>query len=333
MSVRSGIPLNTLRAFESAARHGSFVQAGEELNVTPAAISHRVKDLEMALGRPMFRRKPRGIELTEAGRRFRDSVAEALGVIERAAAAVDRPPVAGPLTVSMPESFAEFWLLPRLPRLAAAVPGLDLTIEADSRLAALRGGAADLAVRFGQGEYPEYDTELLCGDAVTALAPPALAGSDATPRSTIERNALLEDYRTGKGEPWMGWRPWLVEAGIAADAPPRVTRLSNSALAIRAAVSDAGLCIGRLSLVLDLVRSRQLLPLFPWRSTEMAYFLVTPPIARENPRVLAFRDWLVDEVARHVADASAATGFGLIRPEDRRSLGKTRSLPRPFQRS
>ena len=316
MVFQPKIPLNTLRAFESAARHGSFVRAGEELNVTAAAISHRVKDLETALGVPMFRRKARGIELTEAGRRFGENIADAFHLIERATARVDESAVEGPLLVSMPESFADLWLIPRLHRLADSVPGIELAIEADSSIASLRDGPADVGIRFGNGEYPELECEFLFGDMVTVLASTASVPDPANVSigSIVKNNILLEDYRTTVFEPWMTWQPWLREAGLPDNTGIRKLRFSNSGLAVHACVENAGLCIGRMSLAFDRVRKQQLQPLFPWRSTEMAYHLVMSAAAGENPRVLAFRRWLLQEIESYTRDVIGTTSVKLPLP-------------------
>lgn len=190
-------PLNTLRAFEAAARHGSFVKASAELHVTPAAVSQRIKDLESSLDVALFRRLPRGVELTEAGRRYRDELTRAFGIIERATAQIDQATVDGPLIVSLPESFAQYWLAPRLPRLAARIPGLELTLESESRLVDLRDGQADVGVRFGMGEYAGLDSQWLFGDTATVLVSagcmPEL--SDARAKTVLQNSVLLEDYR------------------------------------------------------------------------------------------------------------------------------------------
>jgi len=310
------IPLESLRAFEAAARHGNFVKAGEELSVTPAAISHRVKDLEVALGVPMFTRQPRGVLLTEAGRRYRDNVAQALRLIDRATATVDQMTVAGPLKVSMPESTAEYWLVPRLHRLGAYAPGLELSIEADNRLATLTDGGADIAIRFGSGNYPEFESELLFGDAVTVLASASASSEpdDARARAVVESAVLLADYGATEKEPWMHWSPWLRELGLSTEDCAGMVRMSNSALAIRACEAQVGVCLGRMSLVMDLLRERKLQPLLPWRPTETAHYLVIPPAAIHNPRVRAFRSWLLDETGDFAELARDRTGFQLATP-------------------
>jgi len=313
MTLGRRIPLNTLRAFEAAARNGSFVKAGAELNVTPAAVSHRVKDLEAALGVPMFTRFPRGIQLTDAGMRYLAGIAEAFALIDRATATVDQVTVAGPLKVSMPESLAQLWLVPRLGRLAEYAPGLELSIEADSRLSRLNDGAADIAIRYGSGDYAGFETALLFGDAVTVLAPGGATDRrlDNRASAVIEKAVLLEDYGATDVEPWMHWQPWLREAGLDGGYSRGRLRLSNSGLAIRACLANVGICIGRVSLVIDFMAARSLYPLLPWRTTETAHYLVMPPAAVHNPRVQAFRGWLREEIGSYAGRARAAIGFEL----------------------
>jgi len=307
------IPLNTLRVFEAAARCGSFVQAGEELNVTAAAVSHRVKELETSLGVSMFTRLARGVELTEAGRRYRDEIADAFRQIERATAMVGQTTVAGPLTVSMPESVAQFWLLPRLHRLASYAPGIELSIEADSHLSHLDNGAADIAIRFGSGEYPGFDSQPLFADAVTLVAASQAASDpvDNRAHAIIRKAVLLEDYGATDLEPWMHWRPWLRELGLTAADAAGTLRFSNSALTVMASVAGTGICIGRMSLVLNLITSGELNAILPWRTTEMAHYLISRPGAAHNPRVHAFYNWLQHEIDEYRKQVYETTRFEL----------------------
>ncbi|MCG8425483.1 MAG: LysR substrate-binding domain-containing protein [Proteobacteria bacterium] len=308
--------LNTLLAFEAAARHGSFVKAAAELHVTAAAISHRVKSLEEQLGVVLFRRKARGIELTEVGRRYRNRIASAFQIIERATADLDQVGVEGPLIVSTPESFAQFWLIPRLRRLVHRFPELQLTVAGDSRLSDLRDDQTDIGIRYGMGRYPGLSSEYLFGDAVTLLVS-AESMSDKTDTragTMLRENILLEDYGTAPNEPWMTWQPWIREAGMQSEASHRKLRFPHSGLAVLACRESAGICIGRMSLVYDLVRQRELRALMPWRSTEFAYHLVTRPRDAENPRILAFRTWLIEEIDTYVGDVHRVLGFEVSRP-------------------
>ncbi|GAA3527252.1 transcriptional regulator GcvA [Zobellella aerophila] len=304
-----------MRAFEAAARHGSFAGAAGELNVTAAAVSHRIKELEGSLGVALFVRQPRGVALTEAGRRYRDSVACAFQIIERATAGIERGSVDGPLIVSIPHSFAQLWLAPRLERLVRRFPGLELSLVGDSRLADLRQGQADLGVRFGGGGYPGLLVEYLMGDAVAVLAPaqaiPEL--SDSRPRTLMRTMTLLEDMGVSAAEPWSGWPPWLREAGLRPQGLQKI-RMSDSSMTVSACSRGLGLCIGRLSLSVELVQERRVQALLPWRSTEYGYYLVSRPAEQDNPRVMAFRSWLLEEIDTYVAQVKSTMAIELGRP-------------------
>lgn len=307
--------LNSLRAFEAAARHGSFTGAAGELNVTAAAVSHRVKELEGSLGVALFVRQPRGVVLTETGRRYRDSVACAFQIIERATAGIDRGSVDGPLVVSTPHSFARLWLAPRLERLMRRFPGLELSLMGDSRLADLRSGQADLGVRFGSGGYPGLQAKYLMGDAVTVLAPAQVlhARTDSRPRTLMQSMPLLEDMEISAGEPWSGWTPWLREAGLRPQGVQKI-RMSDSSMTVSACSQALGLCIGRMSISFELMQERRVQALFPWRSTEYGYYLVTRPAEQDNPRVMAFKTWLEEEINTYIVQVKSTMAIELSRP-------------------
>lgn len=311
-AVRSP-PLNDLKAFEAAARHGSFALAGAELHVTAAAVSQRMKHLETQLGVALFERRPRGVALTEVGQRYRDQIARALELVERATESLQHTSIDGPLRLSLPQSLAQLWLIPRINRLCRRHPGLQLQVLGDNRVADLRGGDADLALRFGQGNYPGLRSELLMGDAVSLLMSSRRLENNrqADVARLVRESVLLTDSWVGPEEPWMTWTPWLRELGLTQRKPSQAMQFSDSGLAITAAESGTGICIGRMSLVLTGLQQRRLTPLMPFRSTEFGYYLVMREADRDNPRVQAFARWLRDEVQDHVAQVKALTGVAL----------------------
>ena len=308
-------PLNSLRAFEAAARLSNFARAADDLGVTAAAVSHRIKDLEGALEVRLFERRARGVRLTEAGQRYFERISSAFEQIERASVDVAEAPVDGPLKVSMPQSFALAWFAPRLARLAQRLPGLALTVEGDSRLADLRRGTVDAGLRFGSGVYAGLASRPLMGDAVTVLASPSLLQRLAgQPLSALVRQVhLLEDAGVGPGEAWNGWGPWLGEAGIDPGAALRRLRFSDSAMMVAACQASAGICLARLSVAFDAVRRRELVAMLPWRRTEFAYHVVTRPADDGNPRLLAFRAWLSEEVEDFTRDVRRSMDVSLAR--------------------
>jgi LysR family glycine cleavage system transcriptional activator len=306
-------PLNTLKAFEAAARHGSFSRAAEELYVTSAAISHQMKELEHALGVTLFNRLPRGITLTPAGVTYRESIAEALKVISNATAHLQTERIHGPLRLSLPQSFAQHWLSPRMGSLLRQYPDLQLSIDGENKLANLHAGEADIAIRFGLGEYPGLRSDFFLADAASILI--ATDQLDKIVESTnlklLKDSILLEDDCVGQSEPWMSWQPWLRDLGIERDLGRNCIRFSDSAMAINACLSGAGVCIGRLSLALEALRRRQLTALVPWRSTEFAYHIVYRETDVQNPRLRAFIEWLAHEGNAFARDAFGASAYSL----------------------
>lgn len=294
-------PLNTLHVFETAARLRSFAAAADELNLTAAAVSHRIKKLEQELDIPLFIRQARGVRLTEAGQRYHLQVTRILVHVEQATAELQQTGIDGPLTVSAPYSFVQAWLIPRMTTLMNRFPGLQLTISAENRLVDLRDGTTDISIRFGSGDYPDLHCEYLMGDAINILICKDLISNTPGENAAMlmQRHPLLEDVGALTTEPWSSWRPWLNEAGVGNMNVPERVRFSDSLLALKACRESVGLCIGRLSIAFSQVESQHLQALMPWRRTEFSYFLVTHPAASDNPRYLAFRNWLVETVAEY----------------------------------
>lgn len=292
------LPLNNLRAFEVAARHTSFLRAAEELNVTAGAISHRIRDLEQALGLELFRRHAQGVELTDAGRQYYRDIARALLDIQRATDALDTRHIEGPLTVSVSNSLAQYWLAPRLGALSARHPGIELTLLLSDCLTDLHTQQADVGIRFGMGDYPSLHADLLMHDAASVLLPVGWmqANQQSSLAELLKNSVLLDDHAIQTEEPWMGWTPWLRELDVHYDEPgPRTIRFSSAAASIAACQGNAGAVIGRASLVLDLLQRKQLEAVTPWRRTEFSHHVVVRAAERDNPRIQAFRNWLHSE--------------------------------------
>lgn len=297
-------PLATLRAFEAAARLGGFSAAAAELHVTAAAISHRIKALEEGLGLRLFERQVRGVALTEAGRRYRERIAEAFGLIEQATRELREPSLDGPLRVSAPQAFLQQALLPRVGELLRRHPGLALALAGDNRLADLRDGEVDLAIRFGTGDYPGLRVSPLLADAITVVGP-----GEGTPSSGDWREAcFIEDVGALPGEPWSHWGPWWREAGLHAPQALRRLEVSDSGLALAACRQGLGLCLARLSVVREMLQQGEVVALRPWRRCEFGYYLVCLPAAAEVPRVVAFGDWLQEALAPLRRAVEAAIG-------------------------
>lgn len=175
--MRSPIPsLIDLEAFESAARHGSFVGAAGELHLSPSAVSHRVRALERRLGVVLFTRHARRIDLTDHGRAYMPSVRQAFDELAISTAGLFgsvRP--SRRLTARVPISYAVAFVAPRLHEFTQAHPDLDVRLVSAIWADALAAEDVDLDVRFGGGTWPGHQADLLHRETATAVWAPGSA--------------------------------------------------------------------------------------------------------------------------------------------------------------
>lgn len=301
--------LNALRVFEAAARHGGFASAAEELNVTPAAVSHQVKTLEAQLNTALFVRQPRGLELTGAGRQLLPQLTRGLNHLARAVGSLDTGEIAGRLTVNAAPSFAVLWLVPRLHGFIRSYPEVEVRILNSGTPPDLFKGEVDVRLTYGAGNYPGLLTRLLMREEVFPVCSPTLLNQSPLRRFADLRNhALLHDINTGPDEPTMTWRRWLRDAGEARVDPDRGIEFGDTVLMTEAAVRGLGVALGRTSLVGDYLASGRLVrPLKAARPADYAYYTVTTHAGAEQPRIRAFLDWLEAQVER---DATARRDAG-----------------------
>jgi LysR family glycine cleavage system transcriptional activator len=287
-------PLNALRAFEASARHLSFTKAAGELNVTQAAVSHQIKALEARLGVALFKRLNRALLLTDAGQAYLPAVRDAFDAIARATAQVTRRgrPEPKVLTVSVLPSFAAKWLVPRLGRFREAHPDIDVRISADHHMTDFGREDVDMAVRYGQGDYPGLDcVRLMTEDVFPVCSPRLLQGRHPlrTPADLRFHTLLHDDFR-------VDWRIWLLAAGVQDVDPERGPAFTDSSMVVQAAVEGQGVALARSVLAAaDLAAGRLVKPFDVSMPARWAYYAVCPKARRDDRRIKAFRDWLLAE--------------------------------------
>jgi LysR family glycine cleavage system transcriptional activator len=289
--------LAALRAFEAAARHGNFSRAAEEIHVTHGAISHQVRALEAELGVPLFTRNGKRVTVTAQGSRFAQTVRNAFddiadGVLQLRAHAQQKR-----LTVSSLPSFAARWLAPRLGKFIEAHPDTELVLQSNGQLQDLVRDGIDVGIRFGTGQYPGMEVELLMGDSYYPVVSPRYQGGDLpqTPSQLKDARLLLSD------EPW---GPWLQAADVFMAEPAGGVRFQDMSFLIRAAVDGEGVGLVRHVVAEQEVSQGDLLRLFDVSvKSENQYYLAYPPGAQDKPEVAAFLGWLREEVARFKAQA------------------------------
>jgi len=284
-------PLHALRAFEAAARLESFSRAADELHVTHGAVSHQVRALEEFLGAPLFNRNGRRVVLTGDGRLFADRVRAALRDIGDAANSLRRPGRANRLTVSLLPSFAARWLMPRIGRFMMAHPEISINVHTSIAFVDFDREEADMAIRFGNGEWPKLEVEKFMDDEYFPVVSPRF-NRGRLPARPAELGQL--PLISSDGEPWA---PWFKAAGLKL-AEPTGPIFDDSSLMVQAAIDARGIALVRRSIAEGDLAAGTLVRLFDVAiKASGSYYLVRPRGAAPQ-KVLAFRAWMLEEKKR-----------------------------------
>ena len=293
-------PLNSLRAFETSARHRSFTRAAEELNVTPAAISHQIKGLEEVLGAPLFRRAKGTLMLTDEGQRLLPGVRKGFAAFAEAMENFALYHQTGPLNVALTPSFAAKWLIPRMEQLERPPPG-DRHPHHDhhgpDRLrAGWRGYRGSLRPR--RLWRPRGRSVARLGGHA-GLQPAAAVQRQAAWRSQsdLARFTLLHDESPLFEATHPNWAMWLKAAEVTDVDARHGLRFDNASACINAAIEGAGVALARTALIGSDVAAGRLVRLFELSlPSAFGYYVVYPKRSEKLPKVMAFRDWLFEEV-------------------------------------
>ena len=283
--------LNAIRAFEAAGRHGNFSSAADELFVTHASISRHVRHLEEWLGRPLFERHSRGVVLTEAGEAYLSRLSRVFDALDDATKEVRITPEQSELAISVEVTFAARWLVARLGGFQKAHPGIELNFEADDDCVDFRRDAAELAVRYGEGNWPDVEAARLVSlVAFPVCSPEFLEGK------TIEKPGDLLDYPLLHEDTKLWWREWLEAAGVAAPERPRGSLYQSAHMALEAAGAGLGVALGDNLTVADGLAEGWLVKPLDFTVEAGAYWIVTPKNGGESQAARDFRHWLEEAV-------------------------------------
>ncbi len=296
-------PLSAVRVFESAARHQNFTAAGAELGMTQAAVSYQIRLLEERLGLPLFARFRGRVTLTDAGRRAAprisagfDSIADAFDGIRAEDESV--------LAVSTSQTFASNWLAPRLGSFNIERPDLAVRLHTDNRMVDFALDEIDIGIRSTSRppDWPGLKAHFLFRSHSTPLCSPEFAA-----RHSIREPAdLLDVPRLSPGDSW--WAAWFHLAGVPVPdlAQAGGIRFDTQAMEGNAALASAGAAMLTPMYWRSELASGRLIQPFDLISLEgPTFWLVYPEYKRSQPKIAAFRDWLLEGIQRSARDEMA----------------------------
>ena len=289
--ARSLPPLNALRAFEAAARLGSFKAAAEELGVTHGAVSQQVRALEGWLRAPLFERHNRRVVLTAAARVYLSEIGPALDQVASATAAYGYDDGAV-LRVNAPATFALRWLIPRLAKFREWRPGVKVRLETSNEPLEALQESYDVIIRGGPDSFYGYSVRpFLSEERAPVCSPTLLARLPLRTTDDLRRHTLLHTLSLPRL-----WSDWLTKAGAADLRPEADLVLDHFYLTIQAALDGVGVAMGPTALASDDLAHGRLVapfagPFLPARS----YCAYVPDMKETDELVVAFRSWLERE--------------------------------------
>ncbi len=300
--MRGRLPLNSLRAFEAAARHTNFADAADELGVTPAAVSQHIQKLEAIIGTSLFARTTRSVVLTNRARQILPLVSEGFESLDLAMKELMTTRQRNVVTISATPSFASCWLLPRLEKFRQAHPVITVHVDARSDHVDFQRDSVDLAVRQGTGKYVGLKSELLIPDRALVVCHPRLMEDDSAPLKPedLGRHTLLHvDWKMkARAAPtWQRWGEFHRNQGLNFEGG---MRFSMEEHAVKAAVAGMGFALATQAFIADDLAAGRLVRALPENydmPTVFHHYLVSPKAEDERRSVRKIRDWLRREAA------------------------------------
>jgi LysR family transcriptional regulator, glycine cleavage system transcriptional activator len=296
MAARPNPPLIAARSFEAAARLGSFLKAADELNVTPTAISHQVKKLELYLGQALFVRLNRAVELTAEGK----ALAATLGdIFSRLDTALDptRRAAGSTIVISAMPSLAAKWLAPRLGDFEARYPQWRVMIDVEDKLVDFQAGNIDMALRYGQGKYPGLHAKRWMDATIVPVCSPALLRRIPlrTP-DELRHHTLIHNTTAARRVRPPEWADWLLATGAAGVDASRGPLFTSTYMALEAAQAGHGVTLAPTPLVeRDLADGRLVKPLAIELENPWSFWIVCPRQNLHDEKIKALSAWLLQQ--------------------------------------
>lgn len=288
--TRRYIPLKSLRAFEAAARHLSFTNAAIELNVTHSAVSQQVKQLEDLLNCQLFVRVPRGLMLTPEAEHLLPVLLESFDRIAQSLDFFSARQVREKLLVGVVGTFANGFLLPRLPEFQQKFPHIELLLSTNNNRLDIAAEGLDLAIRFGSGAWHGVHADFLCESPLTPLCTPDIAARLKSPADLLNFT-LLRSYRRDE------WSSWLQKAGGPLLPPSQpVVVFDSSVTMLAAAEQGVGIALAPAAMFSHLLAQGRIVRPFQTELVLGSYWLTRLQSKPETPAMRDFSQWLQAQV-------------------------------------
>lgn len=303
------ISFSTLRMFEAAARLGSFKLAAEEMNISPSAVSQQIKLLEGQLGFQLFTRYYRRLELTAIGVTLSEGLTPAFSDIKRVLRQITENQPSDLLRIAIYQTTASRWLVPMLPDLQTKHPNLSVEFETGVEKVDLHGSSIDLAIRLGDGYWPDCEAIMLFEEALVPVCSPALVRQVREPWDLQHTTLVYSSNRPDDWSRWMAASTTLTTHGIP------LLQVSNSSLAIDAARHGAGVALAQINLIQTELENGSLIPLFKnvWK-TGRSFYLLSSKLKQPSLNATVFKAWIEQHVLGEQSNTlaleqSLQTGF------------------------
>jgi LysR family transcriptional regulator, glycine cleavage system transcriptional activator len=288
------LPIGPLRAFDVAARHLNLSAAAEEMNVTHAAVSRQVKQLEERLGVKLFERLPRGLKLTPHGALLAEGTRQAFDRLATAVEDVSIPAVRRKLTISTFASFAARWLMPRIGGFSELFPDADLQVITDTRLVDFSREDVDIGIRFGSGRYPTLHVVPLFKPQEIVVCAPGLLKRGPPIRQYLD----LKHYTLLHDDSHRSWIRWLDSVGAKGVNPRRGIICGDRNSMLQAALAGQGLALASEVFAAADLEAGRLVKVFDVEvASPYAIYAVCLPRRLNDPIISGALDWLQREAA------------------------------------
>ncbi len=296
-SLRRLLPsFRGLVAFEAAGRLSSFTKAGVELGMSQAAVSYAVKALEDDIGRLLFERTHRRVELTDAGRRLHKDVSAGLAKMAEGLDEVRVKPGETVVTLSTSASFATLWMAPRLQAMRLRFPDIELSLHTSDRDIDIVAENIPLGIRRGRPEdWPAYDCRHLAWEEIVAVASPDYLNAHSIPETPWD---LTGHHLAHLDEPHRGavsWQDWLRSTGVASAGQLRGPRANEYVAVLQMALDGDAIALGWRCLIDVYLKNGRLVEVTDhYLKTGEGFYVVWPKSRQLSNADVRVRDWIIE---------------------------------------